>query len=103
MRWQPKSITKQITYSDTTKDMYTTTRQGCVEHIEISKAIRYFAYAPHRYNSEAKVLSRLVLTLDAVLTVACQIVSLRGATAAEGATCLDLMNVIDDEVMCNCE
>ena len=45
------------------------------------------------------MLLRLVLTLDAVLTVACQIVSLRGPTSAEGATCLDLMNVIDEEVI----
>ena len=45
------------------------------------------------------MLLRLALTLDDVLTVACHIVALRGATSAEGAACLDLMNVIDEEII----
>ena len=96
---QKKSITKLITYSDQIKDMYTEARKGCHEHVEISKLIRDFAYAPHRYNSEAKVLLRLVLTLDAVLTVACQVLVVRGPTSDEGRAITEMMEMLDDEVV----
>ena len=96
---QKKSITKLITYSDQIKDMYTKAREGCHEHIEISKLISDFAYAPHRYNSEAKVLLRLVITLDAVLTVASQVVVIRGHSSEEGKAVIEMMEMLDDEVV----
>ncbi len=68
-----KSLAKIICYSDGIKDMFCRNRRTCYEDIQISARIRDFAYAPHRYNSEAKVLSRLVLTLDASLTTAVQV------------------------------
>ena len=94
-----KSITKQITYSPVIKDMYVANRSKCVEHVELSSRIRDFAYAPHRYNSEAKVLLRIALTLDAVLTTCCQVISLRGASTPEGSACLQTMMRVDDEML----
>lgn len=96
---QKKSISKLITFSDQIKDMYTEARKGCHEHVQISKQIRDFAYAPHRYNSEAKVLLRLVITMDAVLTVACQVLAIRGPTSEEGKAMVEMMDMIDDEVV----
>ena len=91
------SIAKKITNSDVIKNMYVANRTKCKEDISISPAIRDFAYAPHRYNSEANTLTRICLTLDATLTTACQVVSLRGPTSAEGAACAATMHSLTNE------
>lgn len=53
------------------------------EDVSISTKIKDFAFAPHRYNSEAKTLLRLVLTFDATMTTAAQVILLRGASSEE--------------------
>lgn len=92
-----KSITKLITYSQNIKEIYGNNRAQCKEEVKISKAVRDFAFAPQRYDSEAKVLLRLTLTFDAAMTTACQVICLRGASSDEGKACADLLDFMSDE------
>jgi len=69
-----KSITKIIQYSPAIKDMFCENRKKCTEEINISPAVRDFCYASHRYHTEAKVLMRLVLTFDATIETASQVI-----------------------------
>ena len=75
---KPDSITKIITYKPTFKDMYARHRTKCHEEVAINAKIVDYAYAPHRFNSETKVLLRLVLTWDATLATAGQVIVSRG-------------------------
>jgi len=95
---KPKSLAKLITYSQVIKDMFANNRAQCKEDVPISKDVRDFAFAPQRYDSEAKVLLRLCLTFDASITTACQVICLRGGASDEGAACIDLLTFLDDEV-----
>jgi hypothetical protein len=92
-----KSIAKMITYSHSVKDMHVSNREQSNEMV--SQSIRDFAFAPQRFNSEAKVLLRICLTLDATLATMSQIISLRGPASAEGQSCLETMEFIDAEVL----
>ena len=93
-----KSITKLITYSQGIKEIFVNNRSQCVEDVTIGSTIRDFAYAPQRYNSEAKAVARLCLTFDACMTTAAQVISLRGPASEEGQACLTMLEFLDDEV-----
>ena len=93
-----KSFTKLITYSQPIKEMFAANKEKCHADIEVSKALKDFAYSPVRFNSEAKALVRMVLTFDACLTTLGQVVQLRGATSTEGAAALETLSFIDTEV-----
>ena len=51
---KPNSLTTCSTYKPMVKDLFTQNRPLCYEDVKISKDIKDFAYAPQRYNSEAK-------------------------------------------------
>lgn len=93
------SITKVIQFRPGIKDMYTENRLKVVEDYVISQKIRDFAFAPHRYHTEARVLVRLVLTFDATLTTAAQVILLRGRTSPEGASCAQTLSMLNEEVL----
>ena len=93
-----KSIVKQIKDSHVVKDIYTANRDKCTEPVKLSRAIRDFAWNPQHYDSEAQVLCRLVLTFDATMCTAAQVVHLRGATSEEGAANLVMLQRADAEM-----
>ena len=91
------SICKMLTHKPFVQDMFVAARDACKEPVAISQKIRDFAYAPQRYSSEAKSLSRLVLTFDAACTVLNQVIKTRGATSDEGKASAETLEFLTDE------
>lgn len=94
---KPKSITKLLQHSPFIKDMYVNNRERCKEHVQMPKTIRDFAYAPQRYDSSTKVMVRLVLTFDAAICTAVQVITARNTTV-ESQACLELVRRLDMEM-----
>lgn len=92
------SICKMLTFKPFVQDLYAAARQTCEEPVRISEKIRDFAFAPQRYSSEAKALTRLVLTFDAVCVTLSQVILTRGPLSAEGQASAETLAFLTDEV-----
>ena len=94
-----KSLAKILTYSQELKEMYTTNRKNCDEFIALPASIRDFAFAPQRYSSMCKTFLRMVLTINAALVSAVQVIHMRGHASIEGKACIELMQNVDVEFL----
>lgn len=92
------SICKMLTFKPFVQDMYVAARKTCSESVQISPKIRDFAYAPQRYSSEAKSLTRMVLTFDAVCLTLNQVILARGPSSTEGQASAETLTFLTDEV-----
>ncbi len=96
---KPKSLSKLLTYSPYAQELYVANRKRCGDAVNISSRIKDFCYAPQRFCSQAKTLCRLVITLDASLATAAQVLTARGPTSDEGRACLEMLQFTNEEVI----
>ena len=92
-----KSIAKLLQYSPVAKDLFIANQQACDAGIVIGSNIRDFAFAPQRFASEAKTLCRLVITFDAAMTTASQLIAHRGRQCPEGVACQETLDFVNEE------
>ena len=86
-----------LQFSPVAKDLFAANQGACDAGIVIGSSIRDFAFAPQRFASEAKTLCRLVITFDAAMTTASQMIAHRGRQCPEGAACLDTLEFVNEE------
>ena len=92
------SISSLIMFFPTIKELYVINRKRCTEDVEISSDIRDFAFSSIRWEAEAKCLMRAVITFDATISTAAQVPQVKGPRSTEGASCIELMTDLDDEM-----
>lgn len=94
---KPSSIARLLSNSTHIQSLFDDFKKKCRQPIKVSQHLHDLAFAPQRYASEAKTLSRLVLLWDSVLAVLTAVPTWRGPRSTEGSACLDTLRFLSEE------